>query len=141
MAGAEGLATTLTRLSLYNCPALPSLSGVQVLHALEAVALDSLRQVSTLEFARRLSGLRHLDVFELKDVESLWPLADHPSLEFLAFGRIRDLDLEPLTRLPRLKLILTGFYPWNRDLHDFPNMHDVHPGDPAVVEWRALQAR
>ncbi len=98
-------------------------------------------QITTLDFVPRLPRLRHLDVFDLKNVESLWPVAGHPSFEFLAFGRIHDLDLEPLARLPRLKMILTGSgYRWNRDVHSFPYMHDFSPDHPTIAEWRALQA-
>jgi hypothetical protein len=140
LAGAASLSDTLTRLALFNCPQLPSLDGMEALDRLEAVSLERLRQITTLDIVRRLPKLRHLDIFDLANVESLWPIADHPSIEFLAFGRTRDLDLEPLTRLPRLKLILTGGYRWNRDLHSFPYMHDLPPDHPAIAEWRALQA-
>ena len=138
--GVSALAGTLASLSLYNCPKVESLDGLDELRGLRSLSLDTLRRITTLEFVRGLPGLRYLDVFDLKNVESLWPIADHPSLEFLAFGRIRDLDLEPLTRLPRLKMILTGTYRWNRDVHSFPYMHDFPPDHPLIAEWRAVQA-
>jgi hypothetical protein len=40
--------------------------------------------------------------------------------ECVMFGRTGDLDLSPLETLPRLKLINTDAYRWNRDLHAFP---------------------
>jgi hypothetical protein len=40
--------------------------------------------------------------------------------ECVMFGRTGDLDLSPLETLPRLKLINTGAYRRNRDLHAFP---------------------
>lgn len=138
--GAGALAATLKKLDLYLCPYLESLAGIELLRGLQAVALASLRHVTTVEFAAALPGLRHLDAFELRNVKSLWPLAAHPSLEFAAFGRVRDLDLDPLTTIPKLRLILTGTYRWNRDIHSFPYMHDVADDHPARVAWRELQA-
>ncbi|MGH2445136.1 MAG: hypothetical protein ACRDGD_03760 [Candidatus Limnocylindria bacterium] len=138
--GADALAKTVTGLALFNCPKLASLDGVEALTRLEALSVERLRQITTLDFVRRLPRLRHLDVFDLENVETLSPIADHPSLEFVAFGRIRDLDLDPLTRLPRLKMILTGSYRWNRDVHAFPYLHDFPVDHPLVAEWRALQA-
>jgi hypothetical protein len=81
-------------------------------------------------------------VFDLKNVESLRPLAGHSALEYIGFGRTVDLDLEPLTTIPNLKLILTGSrYPWNRDVHDLPYWHDVPPDDPRRLEWNRLAVR
>lgn len=140
LSGAGALARTLTALALFNCPNLASPDGVEELTQLEALSLERLRHITTLGFVRKLPSLRHLDIFNLERVESLAPIADHPSLEFVAFGRIRDLDLEPLTRVPRLKMILTGRYRWNRDIHSFPYLHDFPSDDPLVAEWRELQA-
>lgn len=140
LAGADALAETLLGLGLFNCPKLASLDGVEALTRLEALSLERLRHITTLDFVPRLPRLRYLDVFELENVETLSPLADHPSLEFVAFGRVRDLDLDPLARAPRLKLILTGRYRWNRDVHSFPYLHDFPSDHPLVAQWRALQA-
>lgn len=141
--GIGALAPTLRRFDLYACPNLPTLEGIQDLAELDSLALGRLREVTTLEFAQGLARLRKLDVMDLERVESLAPLAGHPALAHLAFGHIRDLDLDPLTRIPRLKLILTGRYKWNRDPHSIPGVRyltDVADGDPDRVEWYALQA-
>ena len=96
LAGAGALAPTLQRLSLDAAPNLASLDGIELLSHLEIVEIDGLRHITSVEWAARLPRLRLLDVFDQKGIESLWPLADHPSIEFLTFGRVRDLDLEPL---------------------------------------------
>ena len=83
--------------------------------------------------------LRLLDVFDQKGIESLWPLAGHPSLEFLTFGRVNDLDLEPLEPNPNLKLFLTGHYRWNRDLTEFPYMHHLAADHPARRAYHSLK--
>ena len=106
LAGAEAFATTLERLSLDLAPKLASLDGIEVLSRLEVVVIEGLRQITALDWAARLPRLRLLDVFEQKGIESLKPLAGHPSLEFLTFGRVKDLDLEPLGLIPNLKLFL-----------------------------------
>jgi hypothetical protein len=113
-------------------------AGIEDLSELEVVRLSGLRNVTTLEWAPNLLHLRLLDVFEQAAIESLWPLADHPALEFLTFGRVKDLDLEPLARVARLKLFLTGNYRWNRPLSDFPYMHELARDDPARAEYAAL---
>jgi hypothetical protein len=139
LAGAERLAPTLEALDLFISPYLESLDGIEALDGLQALELASLRHVTTLEFASRLPRLRFLSVFDLKNVESLWPLADHPTLEFLAFGRVRDLDLDPLTRIPNLRLVLTGRYRWNRDVHSFPYLHDVPWDHPDRIAWQGAR--
>ena len=81
----------------------------------------------------------------LRNVETLRPLAHHPSLEFLYFGRVRDLDLDPLATIPNLRQILTGAYRWNRDVHSFPYRPEVLAIIGAlaglVVELRARDGR
>ncbi len=139
LTGADALAPTLERLDLDGMPNLPSLDGIEQLARLEVVAINGLRHITTIDWAATLPRLRLLDVFEQKVVESLWPLADHPALEFVTFGRVNDLDLEPLARIPHLKLYLTGRYRWNRDLTEFPYMHGLPADDPARLEYTALK--
>ncbi len=139
LAGAEAFATTLERLSLDLAPKLASLDGIEVLSRLEVVVIEGLRQITALDWAARLPRLRLLDVFEQKGIESLKPLAGHPSLEFLTFGRVKDLDLEPLGLIPNLKLFLTGTYRWNRDLSEFPYMHNLPRDHQVRQEYISLK--
>lgn len=136
--GAASLAPTLEGLDLWMLPALGSLDGIEALTNLEVLELDGLRQITTLDWVQRLPRLRLLNVFDLKNVESLRPLAGHPSLEFVTFGRTKDLDLVPLESIPNLKLILTGSYRWNRDVHAFPYMHDFPSDHPVQQEYARL---
>jgi hypothetical protein len=138
LAGIEAQAQTLQVLDFYGLSNLASMEGVESLTRLEVLRLDGIAHVTTLEHIASLPGLRALDVFDLKGVESLVPLAGHPTLEFLAFGRTRDLDLAPLETIPNLKWFLTGTYKWNRDLHALPYAHDMAQGDPRRVEWSRL---
>jgi hypothetical protein len=136
--GVAGLAPTLRGLDLERLPNLASVAGLEALADLEVLRLGLLRQITDLAFVRDLPNLRALHIFELEDVASLTPLAGHPALECLTFGRIRDLDLEPLGTLPRLRLVHTGRYRWNRDLDAFPNRLEMEPDDPAVAACDAL---
>jgi hypothetical protein len=136
--GLAALAPTLRGLDLDGLPNLPSLAGLEVLADLEVLRLGRLRHVTELSVVRELPSLRALHVFELKDVASLAPLAGHPALECLTFGRIRDLDLAPLESLSRLRLVHTGRYRWNRDLDVFPNRLGMETDDPAVAACDAL---
>ena len=138
LGGSAALGPTLRRLALDGTPNLPSMDGVEMLTDLEVVSIQGLRHVTTVEWAAELRQLRLLSLFDQKGIESLRPLADHPSLEFLTFGRVKDLDLEPLARIPRLKLFLTGHYRWNRDLADFPYLHGLPRDDPARREYYSL---
>ena len=140
LAGAQALAPTLGRLGLDAAPNLASLDGIELLSHLEVVEIDGMRHITTVEWAARLPRLRLLDVFDQAGIESLWPLAGHPSVEFLTFGRVRDLDLDPLRRIQNLKLFLTGHYRWNRDLSEFPQYMSAMPADdPARLEYTALK--
>ncbi len=139
LAGARALAPTLERLSLDAAPNLASLDGIELLSRLEIVEIDGLRHITTIEWAAGLPRLRLLDVFGQKGIESLWPLADHPSIEFLTFGRVRDLDLGPLERIPHLKLFLTGHYRWTRELSAFPYMHHLPADHPARTAYYSLK--
>jgi hypothetical protein len=104
------------------------------------VGIDGLRHITTVEWAAGLPRLRLLDVFDQAGIESLWPLAGHSSVEFLTFGRVRDLDLDPLDRIPNLKLFLTGHYRWNRDLSEFPEYMSTMPADhPARLEYTVMK--
>jgi hypothetical protein len=135
------LAETLAALDLALLPNLSSLDGIESLMRLEVVKLDGIRQVTTLDAVARLPQLRFLDVMDLKGVASLWPLAGHPTLEYVAFGPTRDLDLDPLLEIPSLKLVLTGSHRWNRDVHRLPYWHDCPPDDPRRLEWNRLTLR
>jgi hypothetical protein len=141
LAGIEARASTLLNLSLDGLPALESLHGLEALVRLEVLHLDGLRLITSLEDVARLPSLRFLDVFDLEGVESLHPLARHPTLEYLGFGRTRDLDLDPLFTIPNLKLVNTGTYRWNRNIHDLPYLHDVPPADPRRLGWDRLAVR
>jgi hypothetical protein len=138
LVGAAALAPTLRRLSLDSLPNMTSLDGIEALSGLESISISALRHVTTLDWVARLPRLRLLDVFQQKTIDSLRPLADHPALEFVTFGRVTDLDLEPLGRIPHLKAFLTGRYRWNRELSEFPYLHDLPPDDPARREYTAL---
>lgn len=136
--GAASLAATLTSLDLYSLPSLASLDGIEALENLEVLELGGLRHITTLDWVRRLPRLRLLNVFDLKNVEGLGPLAGHPGLEFVIFGRTKDLDLEPLADIPNLRLMHTGSYRWNRDRHAFPYLSDLPPDHPVRQEYLRL---
>lgn len=138
LAGIDAQAETLERLDLDGMPNLLSLAGIEVLKRLEVLALEGLRNITRVDWVQDLPSLRLLNIFDLKEVESLGPLGGHPSLEFVTFGRVKDLDLEPLSRLPKLRLMLTGQYRWNRPPTDFPMIGDVPRDHPDRLAYYAL---
>jgi hypothetical protein len=98
-----------------------------------------MRHITTHEFVQDLPRLRRLDLFELANVESLWLIADHPSIEYLMFGRIRDRDLEPLTILPNLRFFLSGDPRWKDDGYPAPHLNDFSDEHPWVRKWHSLE--
>ena len=58
---------------------------------------------------------------------------------FLTFGRVKDLDLEPLPQIPNLRLFLTGHYRWNRDLSELPYMHHLAADHPVRRAYYSLK--
>ena len=167
VAGAKNLRrlNTLTRLkalwcfdindaaleSICNCPSLESLfienlktgnvDRLNGLAKLSTLSLDTCSKITSLEFLTKLSALRGLAIIHFKNVYDLDPLAEIPSLRFLAvaggmwnrmkvasfapIGRLRNLEflhltnikaedesLEPLAALGHLKLLdIANFYP------------------------------
>jgi hypothetical protein len=139
LAGIEQLAPALRRLELYACSNLMTVAGLANAPDLESLALGTMRHITTLEFVQDLPRLRRLDLSELANVESLWPIADHPSIEYLMFGRIRDRDLEPLTRLSRLRFYLGGNPRWYDNSDAFAHLNDFPDEHPWVREWHSLE--
>jgi hypothetical protein len=137
LAGIEAFAPTVRRLVLDRCPNLASLAGIETLSGLQYLELGNLPHVTTLDRVASLPELRFLNVFELNGVATLAPLAGHPTLEYLNVGRTRDLDLEPLERIPNLKLFNTGRYRWNRDLRQLPYFQLAPADGEARRQWTA----
>jgi hypothetical protein len=93
----------LTSFDLFYCSKLLSLEGVEQATTLIAVELTTLSKVTDLSALAALPALRFLRV-DLKVVDSLAPLAGHPSLEVVkVFSRVLDGDPGPLSAMPALK--------------------------------------
>jgi hypothetical protein len=137
--GAGSLASSLRGLGLSSSPALPGLPGIEAFEDLESITLSGNRQVTSLDWVTALPRLRLLDVSEQKGIDSLAPLAGHPALEYVLVGPTRDLDLDPLATLPRLRLAWIGGARWNRDPRDFPLLGSPDEDAPDVRELRQLQ--
>lgn len=101
--------------------------------------LEGLRHVTTIDFVAALPRLRFLGIADLKNVESLRPLAGHPSLEYVQCGPPRDLDAQPLRELPRLRMV-QGFNSlrWTAQLTGLPVSADFPEDHPVKVEWSRL---
>ncbi len=56
--------------------------------------------------AAALDGLVYLSVGLPKGIESLRPLAKHPSLEYLLVSRVLDGDFMPHQTMPRLRVVM-----------------------------------
>lgn len=138
VSGIEQHASRLRNLTLDTLSGLETLRGLETLEHLEILHLGALRQITTLEEVAGLPNLRFLDIFDLKNVETLAPLTGNATLEYIGFGKTADRDLDPLSTMPNLKLINTARSGWNRDVHELPYLHDVPPDDPRRIEWQNL---
>ncbi len=128
-------------LDLSSTPALTSLAVLADMGRLAVLGVGGARHVTTLEEVAQAPALRFLKVDELKGVESLAPLAGHPTLEFLSVDRVRDKDLAPLHRVPRLRLMAGPPAGWKGDIHELPYLHDIAEADPRRVEYGQLVLR
>jgi hypothetical protein len=128
------LAETLVGLDLWMLPALASLEGIEAFTNLQALTLSSIRGVTTLDWAGRVPKLRLLEIAELKNVESLAPLAGHPSLEWLEFGRTRDLDLTPLRSIPNLRFYRHSSGRWTGDVSGLRDGSNLNWRDAEYAE-------
>jgi Leucine-rich repeat (LRR) protein len=138
LAGADRVARSLRQLGLARLPRLPSLDGIAALPNLEYVAVESCSLITDLAPLRDLPRLRFLNLMQPKGVASLRPLAGHPSLEYVSFGRLADGDLTPLREMPRLERINTGSGRYNLDPREFPLLDDLSDDDPERVEYRSM---
>jgi hypothetical protein len=104
--GARDLAASMTELVLVRCPNLDSLAGVEALGRLRYLRLQACNRVSDVGPVAQLNALVFLDASLSPGVQSLRLLAGHPSLEYLAVGRVLDGDFTPLQTMPRLRMII-----------------------------------
>jgi hypothetical protein len=135
----DAVAASVRYLSLDQAPKLESASGLGRFQNLEVLKLESLRHVTAIDFVAELPRLRFLGIADLKVVESLRPLAGHPSLEYVQCGPPQDLDAQPLRELPHLKMV-QGFNSarWTEKLAGLPASRDFTDDHPVKVEWSRL---
>ncbi|XVV00869.1 hypothetical protein ACQPW3_26030 [Actinosynnema sp. CA-248983] len=104
-AGLAG-ARAATRLWLYD----GRLTDVEELAEFTAVTEIALRstKIDSLEFVTAMPSLTNLELDNAGEVESIAPLRNHPSLEFVAIvgsTRVADGDLSVLFEMPKLKAV------------------------------------
>lgn len=139
--GADRL-TSLRVLQLDSLRNLKSLDGLEVLSVLEVLHLEALPHVTRLDHVAQLPRLRYLDLIDLKNVESLAPLAGHPTLAYVMFPPTSDMDPEPLRSIPNLKMVMAGCpRRWKASLAGLPVREDFGDDDPVFVEWARLNPR
>lgn len=142
LAGIDVHADTLELLALSRVPKLSSLAGLDVMCRLEVIVLDGARQVTTLDDVALAPALRLLDIGDQRGIESLAPLAGHPTLEFVLFPKTGDMSLAALTGLARLRAVV-GYQSraWDRDLAELPSLHAFDDNDAVKRDYFALRLR
>lgn len=135
----DAVATSVRHLSLDQAPKLNSASGLERLQNLEVLKLEGLPHITAIDFVAELPRIRFLGIADLKNVQSLRPLAGHPSLEYVQCGPPKDQDAQPLHELPRLKMV-QGFNSarWAEKLAGLPTSRDFPDDHPVKVEWSRL---
>ena len=127
--------STLGFLDLYRLPRLTSLAPLSGLEALESLSLDGVPAGADLTEVARIPRLRALNIIDQSGVQSLAPLAGHPTLEFVAFGRTYDMDLSPLAEVPHLRMVHLGYQGmWKGSPGAVLQRTELGWDHPAVVE-------
>jgi len=94
------------------CRNLENLEGVDAFPNLKCLSLTETRKISSLECLRPLTGLEVLTIDDCGEIESLAPLAELRNLKAISFSgaqtTICDGDLAPLTKLPKLSMLMFG---------------------------------
>lgn len=112
--GLGGL-SRLQHFSLYRCPKLESLAGVEEATGLEHLELESCNRITDLSPLARLR-LRSVRI-EMRTPPSLEGLVGHPSLEYLWIVTTRRPATEVVEQLlqsPRLRFVAVGKSCWLR---------------------------
>lgn len=95
--------TALRSVDLYHLPKLASLDGIDQAGGLDAITLTTLSKITDIAPVAALRGVRFLRI-DLKTVDSLKPLADHPTIQALqVFSKVTDGDPSPLLAMPALQ--------------------------------------
>lgn len=137
--GIEQHAERLTHLDLFRLPKVASLAPLSRMTSLQTLHLAGMRQVTTLDEVAAIPGLRLLDLFDQKGIESLAPLAGHPTLEHISFGRTGDMDLSPLQEVPRLRQVHHGYKTsWKGTAGDVTQFMETDEDHPDRQAWRRL---
>jgi hypothetical protein len=129
LAGIGG-APKLSGLTFEWCASLNSLAGIEDCRGLEYLRVAHSPRLRDLSPLARNDRLRMLDIEWTSGIQSLEPLAGHPSLEVLYFSKIADQDLDPLASMPKLKLIRANRGKYNQDPAQFNRIGAVPRTDP-----------
>lgn len=100
-----GGALALSELLIEYSPRLHSLSAIRDCERVQYLALGPARGVTDIADAGRLPALRFLNLLELASIDSLRPLAGHPSLELLFLPQDVKVGIEALAEMPMLRAI------------------------------------
>ena len=142
LSGLERHADSLELLALSRVPKLASLAGLGSMRRLQVLAIDGARLVKTLTEVAAAPVLRLLDVGDQRGIESLDPLAGHPTLEFVLFERTTDMSLKALGELPRLRAVVGHqSRAWTPDLGGVPSLHAFADDDQVKRDYFAMRLR
>jgi len=99
-------------LSLEVCRNLGSLEGIDTFSQLTCFVLNEAHKITSLDPLGSMTQLEALIITDCGEIESLAPLAGSQNLKAVAFAgaktTIRDGDLTPLTKLPKLSMLMFG---------------------------------
>ena len=104
--------TNLSRLSLQVCHSLENLDGIEALQNLRQLHLSEVHKITSLECLRPLKNLEALIISDARDIKSVAPLEELKNLRAVWIAGTRtnivDGDLTPLTKLPKLGMLVLG---------------------------------
>ncbi len=102
----------LRRLSLQVCHNLENLDGIEALQNLQLLNLSEVHKITSLECLTPLKNLEALVISDARDIKSVGPLEELTNLKAVWIAgtktNIVDGDLTPLTKLPKLGMLVVG---------------------------------
>jgi len=115
----------LRELGLYRLQSLTSLQGIEDLHELVILNIDTCRRLTSISEVQALSKLHRLQLTNCNDIESLQPIIRSRGLEEIYFHEstnIIDGNLSVLTHLPNLsKVSYKNRKHYSHPREDFPS--------------------
>jgi hypothetical protein len=136
--GLQAVSGSLRGLELERCPRMQSIAAVGSATRLEYLRLNHCPKINRVDDLAGLGRLRMLDIERSAPLETLAPLSGHGALEVLYLSSVADRDLDPVARMPNLKILRAQGADYNRDKNELMRAGVLPVSDPIYVDLPRL---